>query len=191
MILAHLILAHLLGDFVFQPSSLVLWKMKNYKGTLVHVLIHFIVSSLVLLPYLINGYLWLIWIILAVCLAHFFIDLAKISYDLRHDKKVRPFVIDQLLHFLTLLVAYFFLSEITFVFPETDFYSLYNSINVILFAIVLVFLSTTIEVYRFQRAREKYKNPKLKLDTKSILFRIGVFTIIYAFFVLMAYFAAF
>ncbi len=111
MILSYFILAHLLGDFVFQPTRLVLWKIKSNKGVFVHAFIHFVINLLILMPIIINGYFWLIYIIFGISFLHFWIDKEKINYDLKHDKKVRPFIIDQLLHLLTILLAYFFINR--------------------------------------------------------------------------------
>ena len=83
MILAYLILAHLLGDFIFQPTKLVKWKMKSKKGLFVHSLVHFVVTSVILIPFLINGYLWLLIVAFAIAFLHFFIDAAKVKYGLK------------------------------------------------------------------------------------------------------------
>ncbi|MBI5754436.1 DUF3307 domain-containing protein, partial [Candidatus Peregrinibacteria bacterium] len=109
MILGYLIFAHLLGDFIFQPNRLVLWKIKSKCGILTHVIVHFILNLLILSPFIWNGHYWVIAAAFLICFAHFWIDEIKISYDLKHDKKVIPFLIDQLMHLLTILLVYFFI----------------------------------------------------------------------------------
>src|SRR3989338_5398495 len=142
MILSYFILAHLLGDFVFQPGSLVLWKGRSKKGVFVHTLIHFGINILVLLPFLINGYLWLIPAAAIISFIHFWLDQAKINYNLTHDQKVLPFVVDQLLHLLTIMIVYFFLAEITVTLPQTTFYLVYTDIRIIIFLSFLILVSS-------------------------------------------------
>lgn len=190
MILAYLILAHLLGDFVFQPTRLVLWKMRSIIGVLVHILVHFAIIFLILLPLIINGYPWLILVILAITLMHFLIDQAKISYDLRHDKKVKPFIIDQLLHLLTILFVYFFIRNTSISLPETTFYDYYTDVRIIYFIALIVLATTFIEIYRFQRKREERKNPKFKLNKMSMLRRFFVFILIYLLFTFIAIYSS-
>ena len=190
MILAYLIFAHLLGDFVFQPSALVKWKMKSMWGTLTHVAVHFLVNLFILLPFIINGYFELIYFVLGICFIHFWIDEAKINYDLKHDLKVRPFVIDQLLHMFTILVANFFLMEKLFVLPGNTFYKLYANINIIIFLSFLVVVSTVIEVYNLQKEREKNSNTNVHIDSKNMLSRIIVFTLLYSLFMFVTFLMA-
>lgn len=189
MILGYLIFAHLLGDFVFQPESLVKLKMKNVRGVLIHVIIHFILGVIVLLPFITHGYKWLVIPVFIICFFHFLIDQAKINYDLKHDKKVRPFVIDQMLHMLTLLVTYFFISDIELKLPETSNYRIYTNTNIIIFLSLLVFLSTAIETYRYQKVRERDVHASFRPNPKKIAVRISVFTVVYTLFVVLAYYS--
>jgi hypothetical protein len=114
MILLYLILSHLIGDFVLQPNKLVHWKIKSKKGAFVHVLIHFIVNLLIFLPFLIKGYLWLIVVFFFMSFIHFWIDEVKIKYDLKYDKKVKAFILDQFLHLLIVFIAYIAIRYIYF-----------------------------------------------------------------------------
>lgn len=189
MLLGYLISSHLLGDFVFQPEKLVFYKMKNIKGVFLHVLIHFITGNLVLLPFIMNGYSWLILVNFGICFFHFWIDQAKINYDLKHDNKVQPFVIDQLLHLLTILVAYFFVSEMSLVLPDIWGYRIYTNINIIIFLSFFIFLSTAIETYRYQILREQDKSARFKPNPKNILIRLSVFSTIYLLFMFLALYA--
>ncbi len=190
MILGYFILAHLLGDFVFQPTKLVLWKMKSIWGTIVHVLIHLVVNVIIFLPFLINGYFWLIYIILGICFIHFWVDIAKINYDLKHDKKVAPFIVDQLLHLLTIIIAYSFIKDVVFELPDTTFYRIFTNINIVVFVSFLVIVSKVIEVYNIQRKREKNKNTSLHLNTPAMMNRVIVFTLIYSFFMFLTFYVS-
>ena len=190
MILPYLIFAHLVADFILQPASLVRWKMVSKKGVFVHVLVHFLVNFVILLPFLMKGYYWLLIVILYISFAHFWIDEAKINYDLTHDKKTKPFVVDQLLHLLAILLAFFFIGEIPLELPNTRFHEVYSNINIIIFLSFLIFISSAIEIYRFQKEKDKNKKAKLKIFSQKVLTRIIVFTLVYAFFVVLAFYSS-
>lgn len=189
MILSYLILAHLLGDFIFQPSKLVLWKIKSKYGVFVHVLVHFVVNLLILSPFILNGYYWPIGAAFVVCFAHFWIDQAKISYDLKHDKKVKAFLIDQLMHLLVIMLVYFFVQKMVLSLPIGDFYSIYSDIRVVIFLSFLILCSSAVEIYHFQKVREHKRDARLKLNLRNITLRIFVFTLVYILFMILSYFA--
>lgn len=94
----RLILASLLADFVFQPSSLVDWKRRRLGGLLVHVLVVFLLALLAGID------LWsLRYLVLVVTLAamHLAIDWIKIVIDNRIRDGYWPlitFLGDQALH---------------------------------------------------------------------------------------------
>lgn len=93
-----LFLAHLLGDFLFQPYTLVKFKEKSNAGIAVHALIHFVLLNALWFPrsaYLLIGYI-------AVALTHAFIDRAKITVQKSGVSFGIGFFVDQVLHFLTL-----------------------------------------------------------------------------------------
>ncbi|MEK7085719.1 MAG: DUF3307 domain-containing protein [Patescibacteria group bacterium] len=189
MLLGYLILGHLLGDFIFQPNKLVLWKMRSKMGTLVHAGIHFILNPLILLPFIINGYIWPIGAAFGLSFAHFWLDQAKINYELKHDKKVLPFLIDQLLHLLAILLIYFFLQNLTLALPTGDFYTIYTDIRLIIFISFLILSTTVVEIYFFQRKREKNHSAIFKMNPKGILIRITVVALIYALFMILTFYA--
>ncbi|PIR55268.1 hypothetical protein COU74_02605 [Candidatus Peregrinibacteria bacterium CG10_big_fil_rev_8_21_14_0_10_36_19] len=189
MILAYLVLAHLLGDFVFQPSKLVQWKMESKMGTLVHASIHLLVGFLILSPFIFKGYYSLILVLLFVNVIHFFIDEGKINYDLKHDEKVKPFLLDQLVHFVVILIGFLFVSDIRFILPNTFFHRLFTDIRMINFVSFVVFVTSVVEIYNFQIAREKNKKTKIVFKRKDMEKRAIIFTIIYFAFMLISIFA--
>lgn len=189
MLLGYLILAHLLGDFIFQPNKLVLLKSKSQLGIFIHVLIHFVITVLILLPFVVNGYYWLVAVAFAVSFVHFFIDSFKINYDLNHDKKVGPFLIDQLMHLLTMMVAYFFVQNIPLSLPQNAFNVVYTDIRVIIFLSFVILCSTVVDIYHFQSLREKKHNATLKIDSVKMWQRILVFTLVYALFIILSFYA--
>ncbi|SIQ56971.1 DUF3307 domain-containing protein [Maribacter ulvicola] len=105
LIFIKLVLAHLIGDFVLQPTRWVLHKQANKiksKFLYVHVLLHFSLYMLLLW----DLSLWKIAV--TVTIAHFFIDTLKLySNELFKNKSV-PFFIDQVLHILVIYGCVFY-----------------------------------------------------------------------------------
>lgn len=100
ILLIKLLIAHVLGDFVFQPSSWVESKGKNtYKSKYFyfHGLIH-LFALIVLL-----GFDWSYWLsILILVGSHLLIDLIKINLDKRLNTRLL-FAMDQILHILVII----------------------------------------------------------------------------------------
>ncbi len=99
MIFLPLILAHLLGDFVFQPNAWVKDKeQKKLASTYlyIHVLLHTILSFV----FLWNLNYW--WIALLVGITHFVIDAAKLQFQKPKNKRLW-FFIDQFLHIAVII----------------------------------------------------------------------------------------
>ena len=99
-IFVKLLLAHLLGDFILQPTTWVLDKEnKKHRSTYLylHVFLHFIlVSALV-------GKANFIGFAIVLALTHGGIDFLKLHYQKKKTKRIW-FVVDQLMHLLILLV---------------------------------------------------------------------------------------
>ena len=120
LIFTKLLLAHLIGDFLLQPTRWVVHKEANKvrsKYLYIHVLLHFVVNMTLLwdLQY------WKLALIIAV--SHYFIDLGKIYATPFIKLRSIPFFIDQFLHLTVLfLVAYRsnWLKQITTFFQQLD-----------------------------------------------------------------------
>lgn len=97
-----LILAHLLTDFVFQPSSWVRDKVEN-KIRSVSLYKHIGVYSLALISTLRFDFSYWREIIILI-FSHYLIDLVK-SYSENGQNKRKLFVLDQLLHFVIILLV--------------------------------------------------------------------------------------
>lgn len=188
MILSYLILAHLLGDFVFQPGKLIIWKTKSKWGILVHILIHFALNLIILAPFLLNGHYWLILVAFLLCFAHFWIDQIKINYIIKHDKKVMPFLIDQIIHLLVILLAFLLTRNIPLALPDGQFYQIYGDIRLIILAVFLILSSAVIEIYRFQWEREKKENAILKVHSREMLIRAVIVILIYGLFMILSFY---
>ncbi len=98
-LLARLLIAHLLTDFVFQSDSWVELRRKNgwYSK---HLYLHGIVAGL--LAYLFSGLWNVIWLPVAVAATHILIDGIKARYE----NDLKSFFADQLGHFAVLLVIW-------------------------------------------------------------------------------------
>lgn len=113
----RLIFASLLADFVFQPSSLVMWKQRQFRGLLVHIVIVFLVSLLVGQGFWSRRYVGLT---AALALVHLSIDWAKIVIDRQAPYGYWPlgtFVGDQALHLLVILLL---LAPFGYLLPVTN-----------------------------------------------------------------------
>jgi len=104
ILFTKLFLAHLLGDFLFQPTKWVVHKEANKvasKYLYLHILIHFGVTMLLLWDFK----LW--WWAVVIAISHFFIDLSKIYANPYFKNKSIPFFIDQVLHIVVLYCCVF------------------------------------------------------------------------------------
>lgn len=102
---AKLLLAHLLGDFIFQPTKWVVHKEVHKaasKYLYFHVLIHFGLYMLFLWDY----QEWKIALVLA--LSHLFIDMGKLYANPFFKNKSLPFFIDQILHLFVIYICCYY-----------------------------------------------------------------------------------
>ncbi|MBO9618593.1 MAG: DUF3307 domain-containing protein [Niabella sp.] len=139
MLFIKLLLAHLLGDFVLQPTNWVEEKeRKRYKSPklYLHALIHF---GLILLVTMDVQYLPLAALI---TLSHLLIDMAKLQFQNKKNQRIL-FIADQVLH-LAVLAGAAYLATPTqpgFIFSTTQL----NSFLII--ATGIVFLTTPSSVF--------------------------------------------
>ncbi|MEQ9580655.1 MAG: DUF3307 domain-containing protein [Arenibacter sp.] len=104
ILFTKLLLAHLLGDFLFQPNKWVVHKEANKiasKYLYLHILVHVIINMLLLW----DLKLWR-WV-LVIGISHYFIDLSKIYANPYFKNKAIPFFIDQVLHLIVLYCCAF------------------------------------------------------------------------------------
>ncbi len=100
LLFIKMLLAHVLGDFVFQPSGWVEHKLKRRhksKYLYFHILIHLVA---LLVVFRLDFAYWPVFVIIPI--SHFIIDLIKINLH----KKVNTrwlFVVDQLAHIMVIL----------------------------------------------------------------------------------------
>ncbi|MCL6259973.1 DUF3307 domain-containing protein [Aquiflexum sp. TKW24L] len=132
MIFIKILLAHILGDFLFQSRAWVKEKEKNKASSpklYYHVMIH---GTLIML------FLWDLsyWpLALTVVVSHFFIDWAKLSFQTKKNKTVW-FIVDQLLH-VAVLVAVILIWD----YPGMEWLTIINSLPVWIVFTAACFLS--------------------------------------------------
>ncbi|HET8754099.1 MAG TPA: DUF3307 domain-containing protein [Salinimicrobium sp.] len=104
LILLQLLLAHVLTDFVLQPTKWVMHK-RQFKEKSLFLYLHSIVAGL--LTYLLIQK-WHFWAVpLVITVTHFFIDLWK----LYQKDNFRIFILDQVMHLVVLLLAWLYIIE--------------------------------------------------------------------------------
>lgn len=180
MAFLHLIIAHLLGDFVFQSNDLILKKYKSWTGTFQHVCIIASFSVLMLLPILQHKETWLvIGVIFAV---HFIQDCIKIAYDVRYNakKSTIPFFLDQIFHVGLIAFLSPSLEGLNLTALPTWASQVYASDAVAIYIMGAILFSYTydITVYQFTRQKSK-KNTEYKPNVWGMMNRIAVFTALY------------
>lgn len=179
LVAAYLILGHLLADFVIQPLKLVIWKNRSMWGLSVHVLVHFALYVLLLSPLIFNGNYWLFYPILGISLVHFWIDQGKIVFERKKGNKknrVKPFIYDQFLHFLTIFLALYFASE-TPLNPLEP--SLYTRFDLVLFLILLIIFTSVLDVLDYESRLETNPKAKIHLYSHQSLTRGLILTLLY------------
>ncbi len=103
MLLAHILLAHLLGDFLMQPSSWVAEK-ENRKALSPKLYLHVLIHLALLL---IATWQWDFWpYAVGIAVIHLLVDIVKL-YAQRPSTRNRWFFIDQCIHVLVLFGAWY------------------------------------------------------------------------------------
>lgn len=100
ILFVKLLLAHLLGDFLLQPNSWVFDKenkKQKSKYLYIHVLLHGI------LAWIFVGEIAFGWFALVLAISHGLIDLLKLQFQKKKTKR-NWFVIDQILHLITIVM---------------------------------------------------------------------------------------
>lgn len=116
MIFTKLILAHLFGDFIFQPNSWVSDK-ENKKLKSRYLYLHVLIHTVLCFIFLWDIRLW--WVAILVGISHFIIDSAKLNFQTIKNKK-RWFFIDQALHILVIAGISFYCKEFNFEFLKNQ-----------------------------------------------------------------------
>lgn len=103
LILAQLLLAHLLTDFVLQPNSWIKHKRK-YKVRSYYLVVHSLLAGVLTVLLLQKLEWWYIGIVISV--THFLIDWWKLN---QKKDNLKYFLLDQLFHLLVIALVWLFL----------------------------------------------------------------------------------
>lgn len=114
MIFLKLILAHLIGDFLFQPDKWVENKERK-KAKSIFLYFHVFIHTVLVFIFLWDLSLWYIALLIGV--SHYLIDVSKLYFQNRKTKKWW-FFIDQFFHIVVIFVISFYFKEINFKFLE-------------------------------------------------------------------------
>ncbi|MBE7529553.1 MAG: DUF3307 domain-containing protein [Ardenticatenaceae bacterium] len=105
-----LLLAHLLADFPLQTNRIFRMKVQGPKGLALHVTIHVLVTALLAHNF------WQVWpTLLVLGFLHYVTDWAKLRYA--NDPLTPGFIVDQVIHVLTLILLTVLTPQIIPVFP--------------------------------------------------------------------------
>ena len=105
LILLQLLLAHIITDFVFQPTKWVTHK-RNHKSKSKYLYLHAFIAGLLTFIFLMRLEWW--YIALFIAFTHFFIDLWKLQFN-RDTLKI--FLSDQFFHLFAILIAWLYLTS--------------------------------------------------------------------------------
>lgn len=176
LLIIQLLIAHFIGDFLFQPTKWIESKSKRIaksKHLYYHILVH-LVALLCTLQFQIGKY-WLA--IVFILISHYFIDILKLHYS-KKSEKWWYFWLDQLAHLsIIAIVVYFFYPY------QLDFSLLYAPNSLFLIA-MLLFVTMVVSVIMKVTIGKLY-TPKGSKDSLpqaglyiGILERILVFTFV-------------
>lgn len=135
LIILQLLLAHIITDFVIQPTSWVIDKRKK-RARSVYLYLHCLIAGLLTYLFLMKWEWW--YIALFISVSHYFIDLWKLSFK---KDSLPIFLIDQFLHLLILGLAWLFLtSNFQNVFPFLlDLFSNTSVLSILIGYLIVIF----------------------------------------------------
>jgi hypothetical protein len=133
IVLLKLLLAHFVGDFVFQPKSWVIDKEQR-KAKSSKLYLHILVHGLLVMLFIWDLNYWSL--ALTVMIIHGIIDLVKL-YAQKEENRAGWFLIDQGLHFISLIVIWC----IWFTPTMSEFSSWIDGRAIWLYATAIIFLT--------------------------------------------------
>lgn len=177
MITAYLLVSHLISDFILQTTRLVAWKIKTFRGTLFHVAIFCLTSLVVLLPLLYNLQVWIV--ILLIGIVHYFTDQIKINIELKKDPSDVPFIADQGIHYLSLVLGGYYLDSLTLLTVKDWFGAqLYGNLYFWLIILIAIYLIYSIKLALIHKTRRKIFQ-KILVFSFVYLIYLGTFLLVF------------
>jgi Protein of unknown function (DUF3307) len=175
IIFVKLLLAHLLGDFLLQPTSWVLDKeTKKHKSIYLylHTALHFVLSCILV------GEIDFCWYAYLLALSHGFIDFLKLFFQ-KETTKRNWFVADQILHLIVIVVVASFYKKLVF-----DFHFFNNSFWIMITGLLFltkptsVIIKNIISIWTPEQKTEKDDSLQNAGNYIGILERLFVFCFI-------------
>lgn len=165
LLLLKFLLAHFLGDFVFQTR-----KMVQHKTEPKYFALHIAVHAVLLCLFLWNDAVW--WAVLIVILSHTLIDIFKLKLTEKVNGLVL-FLSDQLVHLsvIVLVLCAFSDLKISLTFFSEPVFWLAVCAFVLVTQVTAVFIRIVLEPYQHQKNSETVDSYKTKSNT--IKFRAG------------------
>lgn len=160
ILLLKLFLAHILGDFVFQPDTWVADKLeKKIKSPklYLHILVHVVLTSLLLM-----GENFDIGIVFIIAITHYIIDLCKLYLQNEKNKRLL-FGLDQLLHVLVLVTVSFDIHTLMNTIMETK---VWNS-SILLIASMVMITTVSSQVIKILISKWTPENEDTDEDSLS------------------------
>lgn len=105
LILLQLLLAHILTDFVFQPTRWIQHKQKH-RGASLYLVLHALIAGILTYLFLQEIKWWYVALFLSI--THYLIDLWKVN--LANDN-LKYFLLDQLFHLIIILITWLYLIQ--------------------------------------------------------------------------------
>ncbi|MDO4779137.1 MAG: DUF3307 domain-containing protein [Tissierellia bacterium] len=102
------LIAHFFGDYYFQSDRVAKEKSKNFKQFIYHCLTYSFFMFMT--PGVLIGFK-LVWISFYLSVAHFIVDLIKRIYDRKSRNKFKIYILDQILHIVSIIFVAIFLSD--------------------------------------------------------------------------------
>ncbi|QQR54827.1 DUF3307 domain-containing protein [Candidatus Peregrinibacteria bacterium] len=186
-VLFEMLLAHFLGDFVFQSNDLIVRKYRSWTGTFEHVCIISFFTVLFLFPYWHYHETWRAASLIFV--THFFQDILKIKYDIHFNAKRKstlPFFMDQFLHIGLIVYLTTLFSGLEASAMPIWLHNLYFSQLLTLYLLGLVGFSFVYDLTAFQFLRQKSEAPLTYTPNyKGMRNRLLWFSVAYVLFLLV------
>jgi hypothetical protein len=175
ILLFKLILAHLLGDFLFQPDAWVKAKEKNKLASwqlYAHAAIHFLLIMVLVAD--LSFWLWA----LVLALLHLTVDVLKLFVQTR--KKQSYFFIDQLLHVTVICILWVLYKNISFcnLIKNPDYYLVLVTFIYALTQPASIFISSFISRWTTEHNDEESDSLSRAGNWIGILERLFVFVFV-------------
>lgn len=172
LVLLQLLIAHILTDFVLQPTSWVRHK-RQYKIKSVYLLVHALIAGILSYLFLQQWEMWLVPVLISI--THFFIDLWKLNSN---KDNLTYFLWDQFFHLVVIVIAWLYLVNAL---DEIHHFlgSIANSPGIL--AIIIGYLLVIFPVgFLIGKATERWHDDLVKIEGDEISLKdagryIGIF----------------